>query len=322
MRAVRIHEFGGPEVLRLEELPVPEPGAGQVRVKVEAAGVNFIDIYQRGGVYKNALPYTLGMEGAGSVEAVGDGVADLSVGDRVAWSSVSGSYATQVIAPADKLVKMPDSIDFQKAAAVMLQGMTAHYLAVDTYPLKPGDTCLVHAAAGGVGLLLCQIASQRGARVIGTVSTEAKAELARGAGASEVILYTQQDFEAEVKRLTNGRGVDVVYDTVGKDTFDKSLNCLRPRGMLVLAGQSSGAVAPLDPQTLNAKGSLYLTRPSLFAYVSTRPELLQRAGEVLEWVGAGTLQVRVDEAYGISDAAAAQVALASRKTTGKLVLVP
>ncbi len=322
MKVVRVHEYGGPDVLRIDELPTPEPGPGQVRVRVEAAGVNFIDIYQRSGLYKNPLPLALGLEGAGTVQALGPGITELQVGDRVAWASVPGSFGTDVLAPADRLVPVPERVSARDAAAVMLQGMTAYYLTHATFPLKPGDTCLVHAAAGGVGLLLCQMAKQCGARVIGTTSTEAKAALAREAGADEVILYTQQDFEAEVKRLTGGRGVDVVYDSVGKDTFDKSLNCLRPLGYRVLLGQSSGPVPPVDPQILNSKGSLFLTRPSLFHYTATRDKLLEYAHAVLGMVASGQLRVRIDEVYPLERVAEAQVALASRKTSGKLLIVP
>ncbi len=322
MKVVRVHEYGGPDVLRIDELPTPEPGPGQVRVRVEAAGVNFIDIYQRSGLYKNPLPLALGLEGAGTVQALGPGITELQVGDRVAWASVPGSFGTDVLAPADRLVPVPERVSARDAAAVMLQGMTAYYLTHATFPLKPGDTCLVHAAAGGVGLLLCQMAKQCGARVIGTTSTEAKAALAREAGADEVILYTQQDFEAEVKRLTGGRGVDVVYDSVGKDTFDKSLNCLRPLGYMVLLGQSSGPVPPVDPQILNSKGSLFLTRPSLFHYTATRDKLLEYAHAVLGMVASGQLRVRIDEVYPLERVAEAQVALASRKTSGKLLIVP
>jgi NADPH2:quinone reductase len=322
MRAIRVYEHGGPEVLRVEQAPDPEPGPGQARVRVEAAGVNFIDIYKRSGLYRGALPVGIGEEGAGTVEAVGPGVTSVTIGDRVAWASIQGSYATHVIAPVEKLVPVPAGITTRDAAAAMLQGMTAHYLATSTYPLKPGDTCLIHAAAGGVGLLFCQMARLRGARVIGTVSTEQKARLAREAGAGEVILYTQQDFEAEVKRLTAGRGVDVVYDSVGKDTFEKSLNCLRPRGMLVLFGQSSGPVPPFDPQVLNARGSLYLTRPSLGHYTATREELLQRAGDVVAWIAAGQVRLRIDRTYPLDQAAEAHRALAGRQTTGKVLLIP
>jgi NADPH2:quinone reductase len=322
MQAIRVHQYGGPEVMELEALPVPTPGAGQALVKVGAAGVNFIDIYQRSGAYKLPLPLGLGLEGAGTVEAVGDGVTDVAVGDRVAWTQISGSYATHNVIAADRLVKLPEGLSFKDGAAAMLQGMTAHYLTHSTYRLKPGDTCVISAAAGGVGLLFCQMAKMLGARVIGTVSTEEKAALARAAGADEVILYTQQDFEAEVKRLTDGKGVDVVYDSVGKDTFDKSLNCLKPRGMMVLFGQASGPVAPLDPQTLNAKGCLYLTRPRLDVYIESREELVERAGDVLGWIASGKLKLRVEHTYGLAEAGQAHNDLNGRKTTGKLVLLP
>ncbi|MBA2449842.1 MAG: quinone oxidoreductase [Chloroflexi bacterium] len=322
MQAVRVHQYGGPEAMQLDELPTPAPGAGQARVKVEAAGVNFIDIYKRSGLYKGALPIPLGEEGAGSVEAVGPDVGDVEVGDRVAWTSVAGSYASHVLVPADRLVDLPEGMSFDQGAAIMLQGLTAHYLSHSTYPLKQGDTCLIHAAAGGVGLLLTQMAKLRGARVFGTVSTEDKAALSRGAGADEVIRYTEQDFAAEVERLTDGKGVNVVYDSVGKDTFDKSLKCLVPRGYLVLFGQSSGPVPPLDPQILAAGGSLFLTRPTLANYATTREELLQRSDEVLGWVASGKLDVRVDRTYPLAEAAQAHQALAGRETTGKVLLRP
>jgi NADPH2:quinone reductase len=321
MLAVRIHEHGGPEVLRYEEVPTPTPGEGQALVRLVACGVNFIDIYQRKGLYKLELPATLGQEGAGVVEAVGPGVSEVKPGDRVAYSNVLGSYAEYVLVPANRLVPIPDGVTYQQAAAAMLQGMTAHYLVTSTYPLKPGDTCLVHAAAGGVGLLLVQMAKRRGATVIGTVSTEEKARLAREAGADHVILYTQQDFEQEVLRITDGRKVQVVYDSVGKDTFDKSLNCLALRGMLVLYGQSSGPVAPFDPQVLAQKGSLFLTRPVLWHHATTREELLWRAGDVLGRVRSGELKLRIDRALPLSQAAEAQRALEGRETTGKVLLL-
>ena len=322
MRAIRVHVHGGPEVLELHEVPVPVPGPGQALVRIEAAGVNFIDIYQRNGLYKVPLPMVPGQEGAGVVSAVGPDAAGVAIGDRVGYTGVLGGYAEFAVVPADRLVPLPPGVTARQAAAALLQGITAHYLATSTYRLAAGETCLVHAAAGGLGLLLCQIAKRLGARVIGTVSTEAKAELARGAGADEVILYTQQDFEAEVKRLTGGAGVGVVYDSVGKTTFDKSLNCLARRGMLVLCGQSSGPVPPLDPQVLNQKGSLYLTRPTLAHYTATREELLARAGEVLGWVADGSLAVRVGREYPLAQAAEAQRALAGRETTGKVLLLP
>jgi NADPH2:quinone reductase len=322
MHAIRVPQYGGPEAMRLEELPTPRPGDGQALVRLEAAGVNFIDVYQRTGLYKNPLPVPLGLEGAGVVEAVGPGVTTVRVGDRVAWTGVPGSYATHAVVPADRLVTLPAGLDGRAGAAAMLQGMTAHYLAHTTYPLKRGDACLVHAAAGGVGLLLCQMARRAGARVIGTVSTEEKAALAREAGADEVILYARQDFEAEVKRLTGGRGLQVVYDSVGRDTFDKGLNCLAPRGYMVLFGQSSGPVGPLDPQILNAKGSLFLTRPSLFHYTASREELVERAGEVLGWVQKGELRLRIGATFPLAEAARAHRDLEGRRTTGKVLLLP
>ncbi len=322
MRAIRVHEYGGPEVLRHEDVPLPHPGSGEVRVKIEAAGVNFIDIYHRSGQYQGVLPLTPGMEAAGIVDAVGPDVADVTPGDRVAYAMQQGAYAEYAIVPAAKLVPVPAGVASQQAAAVMLQGMTAHYLAYSTYPLRQGDVALIHAAAGGVGLLLVQIARRCGAHVIGTVSTEEKAVLARAAGAHDIILYTQEDFPDAVRRLTGGAGVHVVYDSVGRTTFDGSLACLRPRGYMVLFGQSSGAVPPFDPQILNAKGSLFLTRPSLGHYLLTRDELLWRAGDLFAWMASGELSVRIDSTYPLADAAEAHRALASRATSGKLLLVP
>jgi NADPH2:quinone reductase len=322
MKAVRVHQYGGLEALQVEDLPVPEPKEGEARVKIEAAGVNFIDIYHRIGRYQGSLPLTLGQEAAGTVEVVGPNVTDIKPGDRVAYASVQGAYAEYAIAPAWRLIPIPSGVDTKQAAAVMIQGMTAHYLALSTYPLKEGETALVHAAGGGTGQLLVQIAKRCGARVIGTVSTEEKANLARAAGADEVILYTQVDFETEVKRLTNNAGVDVVYDSVGKDTFDKSLNCLRRRGYMVLYGASSGAVPPLDPQTLNAKGSLYLTRPFLGHYTADRAELLQRVNDVFNWMAAGELKVRIDKTFPLSEAAEAQRYLEGRQSKGKILLIP
>ncbi len=322
MKAIRVQSPGGPEALRYEDVPQPSPAAGQVLVKVEAVGVNYIDVYQRTGLYKVATPFTLGQEAAGVVTAVGPGVTDPKVGDRVAYTSILGAYAEYAVVPADRVVVLPDGVTARQAAAALLQGMTAHYLACTTYPLKAGDTCLVHAAAGGVGLLLCQIASRRGARAIGTVSTREKAALAREAGARDVILYTEQDFEAEVKRLTNGLGLQVVYDSVGKTTFEKGLNCLTRRGMMVLYGQSSGPIASFDPQVLSQKGSLFLTRPTLAHYITTRAELVARAGEVLSWVKSGTLKVRIEHEFSLAETAEAHRALEARKTTGKLLLIP
>jgi NADPH:quinone reductase len=322
MRAVRVHEYGGPEAMKLEELPPPDPGPGQVLVQIAACGVNFIDIYHRTGLYKVPLPYPLGIEGAGTVQAVGTDVADVRVGDAVAWKDQPGSYATQVVVNAAGLVPVPQGVSLQNAAAVVLQGLTAHYLTHSTYPIAAGETCLIHAAAGGVGLLLCQLAKMRGARVIGTVSSDEKAQLASEAGADEVIIYTRQDFESEVKRLTDGRGVNVVYDGVGREVFDKNLNCLVPRGYEVLFGQSSGPVPPLDPQVLNAKGSLFLTRPTLGHYTLTREELLGRASDLFGWIDQGKLKVRIGRTYPLDQAAQAHVDLNGRKTTGKVLLEP
>ena len=322
MKAIQIHQTGGPEVLTLTDLPVPVPGAGQVSIKVAATGVNFIEIYFREGRYKAPLPLIPGSEAAGIVEAVGESVAGFAVGDHVASTAVMGSYAEYALVPASQLVHVPAELDLKLAAAVILQGMTAHYLSYSSYPLKAGDTALIHAAAGGTGQLLVQMAHAIGARVLATVSTEAKAELARAAGADEVILYTQADFEAETKRLTEGRGVDVVYDSVGKTTFEKSLNCLRPRGMMVLFGGSSGAVPPFDLIQLSTRGSLFVTRPTLKDYIATRADLEWRAGDVFEGLSAGRLRVRSEHLYPLADAAQAQIDLASRNTTGKLLLLP
>lgn len=322
MRAIRVHETGGPDVLRLETIDDPVPGAGEALVRMESIGVNFVETYHRKGLYKSALPFTPGTEGAGTVLAVGDGVSDIVVGDRVASQNFAGSYAELALAKADKLVKIPDGLDARVAAAAMLQGMTAHYLATSVYPLKSGDRCLVHAAAGGVGLILCQIARRIGAHVIGTVSTEKKAALAKDAGADDTILYTEQDFVAEVKRITNGAGVHVVYDSVGATTFLKSMDCLAPRGMLALFGQSSGPVAPFDPNVLHHKGSLFLTRPTLNHYVATREELTWRAGDILGWVRDGSLKLRIDREVPLVHAAEAHRALEGRRTTGKVLLIP
>ena len=322
MKAVRIHAPGGPEALKYEDTPPPSPKAGEAVVKVDAAGLNYVDVYVRTGAYKGEYPMTLGMEAGGTVSAVGPNVSDVQVGDKVAYTGIPGAYAEYAAVPAARLVKLPGGISTKQGAAAMLQGMTAHYLACSTYPLKKGDACLVHAAAGGVGLLLCQIAKMRGARVIGTVSTDEKAKLAREAGADEVILYTRQDFEAEVKRLTDGKGLQVVYDSVGKTTFDKSLNCLAPRGLLALYGQSSGPIGPFDVALLGAKGSLFLTRPSLNAYIASREELTQRSGELLGWIRDGKLKLRTEFEFPLKDAAEAHRALEGRKTTGKVLLVP
>ncbi len=322
MRAIRITRFGGPEVLTLEDVETPRPGDGQLLVRLDAAGVNFIDVYQRRGQYEVPLPYGMGLEGAGTVEAVGPGVAQVSVGMRVAWMAAPGSYATHALVPADKAVPVPAGVDGRTAAAAMLQGITAHYLSHSTCPLQPGDVCLVHAAAGGVGLLLTQMAKRCGARVLGTVSTDDKAALARGAGADDVILYTKEDFAAAVRRLTGGAGVRVVYDSVGKDTFERGLDCLAPRGMMVLYGQSSGAVGPFDPQVLNAKGSVFLTRPTAFHYTATRDELVARTNDIFGWIAAGKLHVRIGATLPLADAAEAHRQLEARGTTGKLLLIP
>ena len=322
MQAIQIQETGGPEVLHLVDLPIPQPGPGQVLLRVEATGVNFIEIYFRKGVYKASMPMTPGSEAAGTVEELGPGVTGFAAGDTVASVAVLGSYAEYALVPAAQLVKVPAGLTPEKAAAAMLQGMTAHYLTHSTFPLKAGDTALVHAGAGGVGLLLTQMAVKLGARVITTVSTPAKAELSHETGASDVILYTEQDFEAEVKRLTGGKGVDVVYDSVGKTTFDKSLNCLRPRGLLALFGASSGPVPPFDLIQLNSKGSLYVTRPTLWHYIATRAELEWRSGDVLGWAASGALKLRTEYMYPLAQAAQAQIDLEDRKTTGKILLVP
>jgi NADPH2:quinone reductase len=320
VKAIQVKQPGGPEAMELVEAPTPSPGPNQALVRIAASGVNFIDVYFRTGLYKADLPVTLGSEAAGVVEAVGPGVTEFSPGDRVAYAMARGSYAEYAVVPAAMLVRLPDGVDFQTAAAAMLQGMTAHYLTHSTFPLGATSVCLVHAAAGGAGGLTVQMAKMLGARVIATVSTEAKAQIARENGADEVIRYTEQDFEAETKRLTKGSGVDVVYDSVGKTTFEKSLNCLRARGTLVLFGQSSGAVPPFDAGILNAKGSLFLTRPSLGHYVQTPEELHWRAGNVLEWIASGALKLRIDRSYALADAAAAHRDLEGRKTAGKLLL--
>jgi NADPH2:quinone reductase len=322
VKAIRVQSTGGPEVLRLEDVPTPEPGPGQLLLRVEAAGVNFIDVYQRKGLYRLPLPFTPGREAAGVVERVGAGVTTLKPGDRVVSETVAGGYAEFTVVAAERAVPLPDGLDTRVAAAVMLQGLTAHYLAFSTYPLRPGDTCLVHAAAGGVGLLLCQIASRLGARVIATAGSEDKARLAREAGAAEVILYDEADFLEETRRLTGGAGVQVVYDSVGRTTFLKGLDCLAPRGTMVLYGQSSGPVEPIDPQLLNQKGSLYLTRPTLAHYVHTRSELVRRTDELLGWVRDGSLRVRIGREFPLASAAEAHAELEGRRTTGKVLLAP
>lgn len=320
MKAIQVKQPGGPESMELVDVPTPTPGPRQALVRVAATGVNFIDVYFRTGLYKADPPVTLGSEAAGTVEAVGPDVTEVAPGDRVAYAMARGSYAEFAVVPAALLVKIPEHVDFTTAAAAMLQGMTAHYLTHSTYALKSGESCLVHAAAGGAGGLTVQMAKMLGARVFGTAGSREKAEIAREHGADESIVYTEQDFEAEVKRLTGGRGVDVVYDSVGKSTFDKSLNCLRPRGTLALFGQSSGPVPAFDPNILNGKGSLYLTRPSLAHYVASRDELIWRAGDVLNWVASGKLKLRIDRTYPLAEAAAAHRALEGRQTAGKLLL--
>jgi NADPH2:quinone reductase len=322
MKAIRVSSTGGPDVLALEDVPSPEPGTGQVRVRMAAAGLNFIEVYQRTGLYPVTLPWTPGGEGAGAVTAVGPGVTTLRVGDRVASVIFSGSYAEEALVPQERAVLVPSGIDLQQAAAALLQGMTAHYLVFTTFPLKAGQACLVHAAAGGVGLLLVQMAKRCGARVFATVSTEEKATLAREAGADRTILYTREDFEAVVRAETGGRGVDVVYDSVGKDTFERSLGSLRPLGMMVSYGQSSGPIAPFAPGILGAKGSLFLTRPSLFHYVADRPSLEWRAGDVFKWIADGSLKLRIGATFPLAKAADAHRALEGRKTTGKVLLIP
>jgi NADPH2:quinone reductase len=320
MTAVRLHETGGPEAFRTERVAVPEPGAGEALVRIDATGVNFIEVYQRTGLYKVPLPATLGGEGAGEVVEVGAGVEEVRAGDRIAWAGGFGAYAEYAVVPAAKLVPLPAGVSARLAAAVMLQGLTAHYLATSTYPLHAGERCLVHAAAGGVGLLLVQIAKMRGAHVIATVGSDEKAELARGAGADEVIVYTRDDFAAEVRRLTDGGGVQVIYDSVGKSTFLPGLDVLAPRGMMVLFGQSSGPVEPVDPQLLSQKGSLFLTRPTLGHYAATREELLRRADDLFGWMAADQLSVRIGAEYALADVAEAHRALEARRTTGKVLL--
>jgi len=322
MKAVCVEQFGGLEALKLEDIPVTEPGEGEARVKIQVIGVNFLDIYQRIGRYPATLPFTLGQEAAGFVDAVGPNVTEVKPGDHVAYASVQGSYAEYAIVPAWRLIPIPPGVDVNQAVGAMVQGMTAHYLTFSTYPLKAGEMALVHAAGGGTGQLLVQVAKHCGARVIGTVSNEEKARLAREAGADEIIFYTQTDFEIEVKRLTNNVGVDVVYDSVGKDTFDKSLNCLKRRGYMVLYGASSGAVPPIDPQILNAKGSLYLTRPYIGHYTADRAELLGRMNDLFDWLANGELKIRIDKIFPLADVAEAHRYLENRQSKGKILLIP
>jgi NADPH2:quinone reductase len=322
MKAIRIHETGGPDVLRYEDVPAPSLREGEALVRLRAIGVNFLDIYHRTGLNPLPLPAIPGNEGAGVVERVAAGVMEVKPGDRVAYTNVLGSYAEYIAAPAWRLVPIPRDLDFTVAAAAMLQGMTAHYLSQTTYPLRSGDWALIHAAAGGVGALLVQMAKRRGARVIATVSSDEKAEIAREAGADDVIMYTRENFEEVVKRITEGAGVQVVYDSVGKDTFERGLNCLAVRGMMVLYGQSSGPVPPIDLRVLNAKGSLFATRPSLHHYTHTRGELLDRAGDVLSWVKDGALRIRIDRTFPLAEASAAHARLEGRKALGKILLLP
>ncbi len=322
MKAVRVHEYGGPQVMKYEDVPVRVAGKGEAVVKIAAAGLNYIDIYFRSGLSKAAqLPFTPGHEGAGTVSAIGEGVNEVKIGDRLAYAMTLGSYAEYAVVPAWKLVKLPDNIDFKIGAAIMLQGMTAHYLTHSTFPVKRGHKALVHAGAGGVGLLLTQVAKKLGATVYATVGNAAKGDLARGAGADEIVIYTKQDFQAEVKRLAPG-GVDVVYDSVGASTFEKSLNCLRPRGYMVLYGNSSGPVPPVDPGLLVAKGSLFLTRPSLAHYAMTRDEILSRTSDLFRWMETGELKFKVDQVFPLTEAAKAHEAMEGRRTTGKVVLIP
>jgi len=322
MKAVRVHQTGGLEALTYEDVEKPEPGEGEARVKIEAIGVNFIDVYLRLGLYKSPLPFILGQEAGGFVDAVGPKVSSVKRGDYVVYASVPGAYAEYAVVPAWRLMQIPEEVDVREATAGMLQGLTAHYLTHSTYPLKLGETALVHAAGGGTGRLIVQMAKLRGARVIGTASTEEKAALAREAGADEVIMYSQVDFESEVKRLTNTVGVDVVYDSVGRDTFEKSLNCLRKRGYMVLFGQSSGQAPAFDPQTLNAKGSLFLTRPTLGHYTANRTELLERTKDLFGWMAEGNLKVRIDKTFPLSEVADAHQYLEGRKSKGKILLIP
>ena len=322
MKAIRVHACGGPETMALEELPLPSPGPGQVLVEVKAAGVNLFDTQLRSGLYKRDLPLTIGLEGAGLVQALGADVTDLAVGDRVAFVFAAGTYATHTLAAAERVVPLPADIGFEQAAAVIFQGLTAHYLATSTFPLAPGSSCLVHSAAGGCGLLLCQIAKIRGAEVIGAVSTPAKAKIARGAGADHVVIYAQEDFAAAARRITKGRGVDVVYDAVGLDTYIGSMDSLRPRGMLVLYGEASGLVPPIDPRELVLRKSLFLTRTGLDHYIANRRELRARTDEIFGWVGDGRLRQTIFGTYKLEEAADAHRALEGRATTGKLLVIP
>ncbi|MDP6653134.1 MAG: quinone oxidoreductase [Gammaproteobacteria bacterium] len=322
MKAVRVKEYGGPEVMSYKDVDMPELGDTDVLVKVEASGINYIDTYQRSGLYQIPLPATLGLEAAGTVQEVGSDVTRFGTGDRVAYTSVPGAYADYAAVPQGKLVGLPEGVSFNQGAAAMLQGCTAHYLCKSTYPVKAGDRCLIHAAAGGVGLLLIQMVKNAGGFVIGTCSTEEKADLARAAGADEVILYTEQDFEAEVKRITDGAGVNVAYDSVGKATFEKSIDCLAPLGYMVLYGNASGPVTEFNPATLGPKGSLFLTRPTLFAYTADRQSLEWRTGDIFQWIDDGSLSLRIEHFFTLADVQDAHRALEGRQTTGKVILTP
>ena len=322
MKAVRVKEYGGPEVMSYENMDMPELGEHDALVKIEASGINYIDTYQRSGLYQIPLPATLGLEAAGTVEEVGSGPSQFKLGDRVAYNSVPGAYAEYAAVPQAKLVGLPDSVSFNEGAAAMLQGCTAHYLCKSTFPVKDGDHCLIHAAAGGVGLLLIQMVKNAGGFIIGTCSTKAKAELARAAGADEVILYSEQDFEEEVKQITHGKGVDVVYDSVGKATFEKSINCLSRLGYMVLYGNASGPVTEFNPATLGPKGSLFLTRPILFDYTADRQSLEWRSGDVFKWIGNGSLKLRIEHFFSLAESQEAHRALEGRETTGKVILTP
>ena len=320
MRGIKVERYGGPEVLEYGELPNPTPGAGEVLVRVRVAGVNFTDIYQRTGTYPGALPFTPGVEGVGIVEKLGSGVTEVKVGDRVGWVMIKGGYAELIALPAQRLVPIPSGVDDRTAAALLLQGMTAHFLLTDCYRVQKGDWILIHAAAGGVGLLMTQIAHMLGARIIGSTSTEEKAALAREAGADDIVLYTKEDFQQAARRITGGEGVSVVYDSVGKTTFLKSLDSLRPRGYMVLFGGSSGPAPTIDPMILNPKGSLFLTRPTLGNYISSREELLRRASDVFGWAAKGVVKVRAEHDYALADASKAHADMEARKTTGKILL--
>ncbi len=322
MKAVRVKEYGGPEVMSYEDIDTPTPADDEVLVNIEAAGINYIDTYQRSGLYQIPLPATLGLEAAGTVTETGSSVSRFKVGDRVAYTNVAGAYADFAAVPEDKLVSLPEGVSFEQGAAAMLQGCTAHYLCQSTYKVQSGDRCLIHAAAGGVGLILIQMVKMMGGFVIGTVSTEEKAQLAKEAGADEIILYSEQDFEQEVKRITDGAGVNVAYDSVGKSTFEKSVDCLSRFGYMVLYGNASGPVTEFNPATLGPKGSLFLTRPTLFDYLATREDLDWRSGDVFKWIADGKINLRLEHFYPLADVQQAHQALEGRQTTGKVILKP